>query len=89
MLPSAAAALPRPDTHGNFEGIPIVVQIANAMNKTKLVRSVMESQPGVDRNTCIYPVGGTDTTAGVRRSARHDSMSASANTAAPHNGNQR
>ena len=35
------------DKHGQFAGIPVVVQVANALNKTKTVRKLMDSQLGV------------------------------------------
>jgi len=35
------------DVHGSFAGIPIVVQAVNAINKTKLARSGMDSMLGV------------------------------------------
>jgi glycerol-3-phosphate dehydrogenase subunit C len=35
------------DTHGQFAGIPIVVDVVNAVNKTKLMRGLMDSQLGV------------------------------------------
>ena len=35
------------DTHGQFAGIPIVVQVANAMNKTKPMRKLLDSALGV------------------------------------------
>ena len=38
------------DVHGQFAGIPVVVQVVNAVNKTRLARSVMESTLGVDKN---------------------------------------
>jgi len=38
------------DVHGQFAGIPIVVQVVNAVNSTKLVRNVMEKTLGVDKN---------------------------------------
>ena len=38
------------DVHGQFAGIPVVVQVVNAVNKTKLARAVMESTLGVDKN---------------------------------------
>ena len=41
------------DVHGQFAGIPVVVQIANAVNKTKLARSVMESVAGVDKDAWL------------------------------------
>jgi glycerol-3-phosphate dehydrogenase subunit C len=41
------------DVHGQFAGIPIVVQAVNAVNKTKVARSVMESTLGVDKNAWL------------------------------------
>jgi glycerol-3-phosphate dehydrogenase subunit C len=35
------------DTHGQFAGIPIVVSVVNAVNKTKAMRGLMDSQLGV------------------------------------------
>jgi glycerol-3-phosphate dehydrogenase subunit C len=35
------------DTHGQFAGIPIVVQVVNAMNKTKPMRKLLDSALGV------------------------------------------
>ncbi|MDP2986980.1 heterodisulfide reductase-related iron-sulfur binding cluster, partial [Hydrogenophaga sp.] len=41
------------DVHGQFAGIPIVVQAVNAINKTKVARSVMESVAGVDKDAWL------------------------------------
>ncbi len=41
------------DVHGQFAGIPIVVQLANAVNKTKPARAVMEKVLGVDKNAWL------------------------------------
>ncbi len=41
------------DMHGQFAGIPIVVQVANAVNQTRIVRSAMESALGVDKNAWL------------------------------------
>lgn len=41
------------DVHGQFAGIPIVVQVANAVNKTSVARSVMESVAGVDKDAWL------------------------------------
>ena len=41
------------DVHGQFAGIPIVVQAVNAVNKTSLARGLMESTLGVDRNAWL------------------------------------
>jgi glycerol-3-phosphate dehydrogenase subunit C len=38
------------DVHGQFAGIPIVVQVANAVNRTKPARAAMENILHVDRN---------------------------------------
>ena len=35
------------DTHGQFAGIPIVVDVVNAVNKTSAMRALMDSQLGV------------------------------------------
>ncbi len=35
------------DIHGQFAGIPIVVEVVNAVNRTKAMRKVMDSQLGV------------------------------------------
>jgi glycerol-3-phosphate dehydrogenase subunit C len=35
------------DTHGQFAGIPIVVDVVNALNKTPVMRKLMDSQLGV------------------------------------------
>ena len=41
------------DTLGKFAGIPIVTQAVNAVNRTKMARSVMESTLGVDSKAWI------------------------------------
>jgi len=41
------------DVHGKLAGIPIVVQTANAVNRTKAARSLMESALGVDRDAWL------------------------------------
>jgi len=41
------------DTLGMFAGIPIVTQAVNAMNKTRPVRAIMETQLGVDRTAWV------------------------------------
>ncbi|MGA0612665.1 (Fe-S)-binding protein [Caldimonas sp. KR1-144] len=37
------------DVHGQFAGIPVVVQLVNAVNRTGFARGLMETQLGVDR----------------------------------------
>ena len=41
------------DVHGQFAGIPIVVQVANAVNKTALARKLMEKTLGVDKDAWL------------------------------------
>ena len=50
---AAAKFLASTDVHGQFAGIPIVVQVANAVNKTKLMRGMMESVAGVDKDAWL------------------------------------
>jgi len=38
------------DVHGQFAGIPIVVDVVNAVNRTKAARSVLQSALGVNRD---------------------------------------
>jgi glycerol-3-phosphate dehydrogenase subunit C len=68
----SARLLSSTDTLGSFAGIPIVTQAVNAMNRTKPVRALMESQLGVDRTAWV-----PDYAAKKFRSA------AASNTAAP------
>lgn len=41
------------DTHGSFAGIPVVVQVANAVNRTGFARGVMEKVMGVDKDAWL------------------------------------
>ena len=41
------------DVHGQFAGIPIVVQTVNAVNRTALARGMLESVLGVDKNAWL------------------------------------
>ncbi len=41
------------DVHGKFAGIPIVVQVANAVNHSAAARGVMESVLGVDKDAWL------------------------------------
>jgi glycerol-3-phosphate dehydrogenase subunit C len=41
------------DIHGSFAGIPVVVQAANAVNKTKVARGVMEKVLGVHKDAWL------------------------------------
>src|ERR1700704_2365181 len=49
----SARLLSSTDTLGSFPGIPIVTQTVNAMNKTKPMRALMETQLGVDRTAWV------------------------------------
>jgi glycerol-3-phosphate dehydrogenase subunit C len=46
----ASQFLASTDTHGSLAGIPVVVQVANAVAKTGMARSAMESVLGVDKD---------------------------------------
>ena len=41
------------DVHGQFAGIPVVVQVANAVNRTRPARALMEKAIGVDRDAWL------------------------------------
>ena len=41
------------DLHGSFAGIPVVVQVANALNSTRPARAVMEKVLGVDQDAWL------------------------------------
>jgi glycerol-3-phosphate dehydrogenase subunit C len=41
------------DVHGQFAGIPVVVQVANALNKTKPMRKVLDKALGVHPNAWL------------------------------------
>ena len=41
------------DVHGQFAGIPVVVQAANAVNKTAVARGLMEKVAGVDKDAWL------------------------------------
>jgi glycerol-3-phosphate dehydrogenase subunit C len=41
------------DVHGQFAGIPVVVQLANAVNQTRPARALMEKTLDVDRNAWL------------------------------------
>ncbi|WP_298933776.1 heterodisulfide reductase-related iron-sulfur binding cluster [uncultured Ramlibacter sp.] len=44
------------DVHGQFAGIPVVVQVANAVNRTAPARAAMESLLHVDRKAWLPPL---------------------------------
>ncbi len=41
------------DVHGQLAGIPVVVQVANTVNETKVARGLMEKTLGVDRDAWL------------------------------------
>ena len=41
------------DVHGQFAGIPVVVQVANAVNRTKVARGLMEKALDVDKDAWL------------------------------------
>ncbi|CAG0991017.1 glycerol-3-phosphate dehydrogenase subunit C [Methylophilaceae bacterium] len=59
------------DIHGQFAGIPVVVQIANAVNKTRVARSLMETTLGVDRNAWMPSFATRKFRSGAAKSADH------------------
>jgi glycerol-3-phosphate dehydrogenase subunit C len=46
------------DVHGQFAGIPVVVQAVNAVNRTGFARKAMESHLGVDRRAWMPELAG-------------------------------
>ena len=65
------------DIHGQFAGIPIVVQVANAVNKTKPARAAMEKILGVDKNAWLPELATKKFRSSVR-SNRHRTRSRTA-----------
>ncbi len=59
------------DVHGQFAGIPIVVQVVNAVNKTKVARSLMESTLGVDRHAWLPTLATRKFRSGTPESKTH------------------
>ncbi len=57
------------DVHGQFAGIPVVVQVANAVNRTRPMRVVMEKTLGVHRDAWMPEFASRKF-----RSAAHDSL---------------
>ena len=58
------------DVHGQFAGIPIVVQTVNAVNKTQFARKVMDKTLGVHPDVWMpgCPSSEPNASAGVRTS---------------------
>lgn len=59
------------DVHGSFAGIPIVVQVANAVNHTRVARRAMESVLGVDRNAWLPSLATRKFRSGAAESPPH------------------
>ncbi|HSV52719.1 MAG TPA: heterodisulfide reductase-related iron-sulfur binding cluster [Burkholderiaceae bacterium] len=59
------------DVHGQFAGIPVVVQVANAVNKTKPARAAMENVLGVDRNAWLPALATRKFRSGAAKSGAH------------------
>ena len=59
------------DMHGQFAGIPIVVQVANAVNTTKPARAAMEGMLGVDRNAWLPALATRKFRSGAAKSRPH------------------
>ncbi|HET7864930.1 MAG TPA: heterodisulfide reductase-related iron-sulfur binding cluster, partial [Burkholderiaceae bacterium] len=57
------------DVHGQFAGIPVVVQVANAVNRTRPMRVAMEKTLGVHRDAWM-----PEFSSRKFRSAAHDSL---------------
>ncbi len=59
------------DVHGKFAGIPIVVQVANAVNKTKPARALMENVLGVDKDAWLPELASKKFRSGAAVSLAH------------------
>jgi Fe-S oxidoreductase len=59
------------DVHGQFAGIPVVVQVANAVNQTKPARAAMENLLGVDRNAWLPALATRKFRSGAAKSVQH------------------
>jgi glycerol-3-phosphate dehydrogenase subunit C len=56
-VPARDRFLASTDMHGQFAGIPVVVQVVNAVNKTKIARGAMESTLGVHKDAWMPALG--------------------------------
>jgi len=59
------------DIHGSFAGIPIVVQVVNAVNKTQFARNAMENMLGVDKNAWLPELATKKFRSGAAESKPH------------------
>ena len=55
---AGAKLLASTDTHGQFAGIPVVVQVVNALNKTKPVRKLLDRALGVHPDAWLPELAG-------------------------------
>jgi glycerol-3-phosphate dehydrogenase subunit C len=68
---TAEKLLASTDVHGQFAGIPVVVQAVNAINKTKVARSVMETVLGVDKDAWLPDLASQKFRLGAASSKHH------------------
>jgi Fe-S oxidoreductase len=59
------------DTHGSFAGIPVVVQVANALNHNDAARGAMEKVLGVDRKAWLPDLATRKFRSGAPKSKDH------------------
>ncbi|HEY8118031.1 MAG TPA: heterodisulfide reductase-related iron-sulfur binding cluster [Methylophilaceae bacterium] len=59
------------DMHGQFAGIPVVVQMVNAVNKTKVARAVMESVLDVDKDAWMPSFASKKFRSSAEKSSSH------------------
>ena len=59
------------DVHGQFAGIPVVVQVANAVNKTRFARGVMEDALGVHKDAWLPELANRKFRSGAAVSKEH------------------
>ena len=60
------------DVHGQFAGIPVVVQAVNAVNRTGFARKAMESHLGVDSKAWMPELAGKRFRWSAKKSGRQD-----------------
>jgi glycerol-3-phosphate dehydrogenase subunit C len=69
-VPKRDSLLASTDIHGKLAGIPIVVQVANALNHTKPARAAMEKVLHVDRNAWLPDLASRKFRSGAKKSAQ-------------------
>jgi Fe-S oxidoreductase len=70
-VPVGERFLASTDVHGSFAGIPIVVQAANALNRTQAARAVLERVVHVDRNAWLPDLATRKFRSGAKASGDH------------------